>query len=37
MSLGLLGDLNWLAVLAAALAYFGLGGLWFVPHRHDWT
>ncbi len=27
----LLADLNWLAVLVAALAYFLLGGLWFMP------
>lgn len=31
MSFDLLGDLNWLAVLVAALVYFALGGLWFVP------
>jgi hypothetical protein len=31
MSFRLLGDLNWLAVLVATLAYFGLGGVWFIP------
>lgn len=31
MDLGLLGQLNWLAVLAATLAYFVLGGVWFIP------
>ncbi|MGY0235692.1 DUF1761 domain-containing protein [Longispora urticae] len=29
MTFGVLGDLNWWAVLVAALAYFALGGLWF--------
>lgn len=29
MSFGLLGDLNWLAVLVAAVAYFAIGGVWF--------
>jgi hypothetical protein len=31
MSLSVLGDLNWLAVVVAAIAYFALGGLWFMP------
>src|SRR5436305_6457890 len=31
MSFRVLSDLNWLAVLVAALAYFALGGLWFTP------
>jgi hypothetical protein len=31
MTFALLADLNWLAVLVAALAYFLLGGLWFMP------
>lgn len=31
MSVELLGELNWLAVAVAALAYFALGGLWFIP------
>jgi hypothetical protein len=31
MGFGVLADLNWLAVAVAALAYFGLGGLWFLP------
>jgi uncharacterized membrane protein len=26
-----LSDLNWLAVLVAALAYFAIGALWFAP------
>jgi uncharacterized membrane protein len=26
-----LGDLNWLAVLVAALAYFAIGALWYAP------
>ena len=30
MSVGLLGDLDWLAVTVATLAYFTLGGLWFL-------
>ncbi|MGH3713640.1 MAG: DUF1761 domain-containing protein [Micromonosporaceae bacterium] len=29
MSFAVLGDVNWLAVIVAAVAYFGLGGLWF--------
>lgn len=29
MSFDVLGDLNWLAVIVAAVAYFALGGLWF--------
>jgi len=31
MSFGVLGDLNWLAVIVAAIVYFGIGGLWFAP------
>lgn len=31
MSLDLLADVNWLAVVVATAAYFALGGLWFVP------
>ncbi|HEU4542721.1 MAG TPA: DUF1761 domain-containing protein [Jiangellaceae bacterium] len=31
MSLSILGDLNWLAVIVAAIIYFALGGLWFMP------
>lgn len=31
MSFDLLGDLNWLAVLVAALAYFAVGALWYAP------
>jgi len=31
VALGLLADLNWLAVVVAGLAYFALGGLWFMP------
>jgi len=30
MSLGVLGDLNWLAVIVATIAYFALGGLWYM-------
>src|SRR5690242_19728360 len=29
MTLSVLGDLNWLAVIVATIAYFGLGGLWY--------
>jgi hypothetical protein len=29
MSFEVLGDLNWLAVIVATVAYFALGGLWF--------
>jgi Protein of unknown function (DUF1761) len=29
MSFEVLGELNWLAVVVAALAYFAFGGLWF--------
>ncbi len=29
MSLSVLGDLNWLAVLVATIAYFALGALWY--------
>ncbi|HSI81674.1 MAG TPA: DUF1761 domain-containing protein [Solirubrobacterales bacterium] len=29
MSFDVLGDLNWLAVIAATVAYFALGGLWY--------
>jgi hypothetical protein len=29
MSFDVLGDMNWLAVIAAAVAYFLLGGLWY--------
>lgn len=31
MSFGALGDLNWLAVIVAALAYFLIGGAWYAP------
>jgi hypothetical protein len=31
MSVDVLGDLNWLAVLVAAIAYFALGGIWYSP------
>lgn len=31
MSLALLGELNWLAVIAGGLAYFVLGALWYSP------
>jgi len=31
MSFSLLGDLNWLAVIVGALAYFAVGAAWFAP------
>jgi hypothetical protein len=31
MSFDLLGELNWLAVIVAAVVYFALGGLWYAP------
>lgn len=31
MSFSLLGDLNWLAVIVAAIAYFILGAAWYAP------
>jgi hypothetical protein len=31
MSFDVLGDLNWLVVLVAAVAYFVLGALWYAP------
>ena len=31
MTFDVLGDLNWLAVLVAALAYFAIGALWYAP------
>lgn len=31
MSFDVLGDLNWLAVLVAALAYFAIGAVWYAP------
>ena len=31
MSFDVLSDLNWLAVLVAALAYFAIGALWYAP------
>ena len=31
MSFDVLGELNWLAVIVAALAYFILGALWYAP------
>ncbi len=31
MSFQILGDLNWLAVAVAAIAYFALGGIWYAP------
>ncbi len=31
MSFDSLGDLNWLAVLAAAVAYFIVGAVWYLP------
>jgi cytochrome c biogenesis protein CcdA len=29
MSLSVLGDLNWLAVIVATIAYFALGAIWY--------
>jgi hypothetical protein len=31
MSFDTLGDLNWLAVIVAAIAYFAVGALWYSP------
>ncbi|HJP66708.1 MAG TPA: DUF1761 domain-containing protein [Actinomycetota bacterium] len=31
MSFGVLSDLNWLAVIVAAVAFFALGGIWYAP------
>jgi hypothetical protein len=31
MTFAVLGDLNWLAVIVAALLYFLLGGIWYMP------
>ena len=31
MSFDVLGDLNWLAVVVAAIAFFALGALWYAP------
>lgn len=31
MSFDALGDLNWLAVIVATIAYFGLGAVWYAP------
>lgn len=31
MTFDALGDLNWLAVFVAALAYFAIGALWYAP------
>ncbi|MEX0755971.1 MAG: DUF1761 domain-containing protein [Actinomycetota bacterium] len=31
MTFELLGELNWLAVIVAALAYFAIGALWYSP------
>ena len=31
MSFETFGDLNWLAVVVAAVAYFLLGGIWYAP------
>lgn len=39
MTLDVLGELNWLAVLVAAFLYFGLGALWYTPimFGDQWT
>jgi uncharacterized protein DUF1761 len=31
MKFDVLGDLNWLAVIVAGIAYFVLGAIWFMP------
>jgi hypothetical protein len=31
MTLDILGDLNWLAVVVGAAIYFALGAIWFMP------
>jgi hypothetical protein len=31
MSFDVLGDLNWLAVIVATVAYFALGAIWYAP------
>jgi Protein of unknown function (DUF1761) len=31
MSLDILGELNWLAVIVAAVAFFALGAVWYAP------
>ncbi len=31
MTTDLFGDVNWLAVVVGGIAYFALGGLWFMP------
>ncbi len=31
MSFETLGDLNWLAIIVAAIAYFALGAAWYAP------
>ena len=31
MSFDVLGDLNWLAVIVAAIAYFAIGAVWYAP------
>jgi hypothetical protein len=31
MSFDTIGDLNWLAVIVAALAYFAIGAIWYAP------
>ncbi len=31
MSFDTLGDLNWLAIIVAAIAYFAVGALWYSP------
>ena len=31
MTFDVLGDLNWLAVIVAAIAYFAIGAIWYAP------
>lgn len=33
MSFDVLGDLNWIAVIIAAVAYFAIGAIWYAPGR----
>jgi len=39
MTLAVLGDLNWLAVLVSTVAFFALGGLWYsnILFGKQWT
>jgi hypothetical protein len=38
MSLSVLGDVNWLAVIVATVVYFAIGGLWYMfLFAKQWT